>query len=127
MRLKLDSWKSKLGTGAVVVALFIVVHPELRALLLFADVVGLEIIVLLVVTQLRALWPVLRIVGGPASALSCGVASTFARSVLRVFPVVLPFRPLAFLFCPALLAVPYGLRCSRGRTSAARTAKPREP
>jgi hypothetical protein len=117
MRLKLDSWKSKLGTIAVVVALLIVVHPELRALLLFADVVGLEIIVLLVVTQLRALWPVLRNVREPASALLCAIASAFARSVLRVFPVVLPFRPLAFLFCPALLAVPYGLRCSRDRTA----------
>jgi hypothetical protein len=115
MQLKLDSWKLKLGTSAVVVALLIVVHPELRALLLFADIVGLEIIVLLVVTQLRALLPVLRIVREPAAALLCHIASAFARSVLRLFPVVLPFRPLALLFCPALLAVPHGLRCSLSR------------
>lgn len=41
----------------IVALLFFVINPELRALLLLADSLGIEAVLLLLGTQLRANWP----------------------------------------------------------------------
>jgi hypothetical protein len=53
------NWKSVVGAFSVVALLFLVINPELRALLLLADLLGIEAVLLLLGTQLRANWPVI--------------------------------------------------------------------
>ena len=106
------SWKSRLGALAVVLALLIVVQPELRALLFLVDAIGLEVIALLLLTQLRTFWPLLQPARACAARLLCGATSAVAGSAVRIFPTVLPLRPMAFLLPPAFLLLPYSLRCS---------------
>ncbi len=105
------SWKSYLGTVASVVAIAIVVNPELRALLLVANALGLEALLLLLATQFRTFWPMLRIAAEPALLAFCNLSSLIAQAAIRAFPVLLPFRPFGLLLCPLLLVLSYGLRC----------------
>ena len=105
------SWKSYLGTVAFVAAIVVVVNPELRALLLVADVLGLEAILLLLATQFRTFWPMLRVATEPITLAFCRLSSLIAQAAMRAFPVLLPFRPLGLLLCPLLLVLSYGLRC----------------
>ena len=55
------SWKSYVGAGALAVALIFILNPEIRALRMLADAVGLEAILLMVIAQLRNYWPMLRV------------------------------------------------------------------
>ena len=48
-----NKWQSWLGTATFVVALVLVANPELRALLMLAEAVGLEALVFLVVARGR--------------------------------------------------------------------------
>jgi hypothetical protein len=107
-----SSWKSRLGALAVVLALLIVVQPELRALLFLVDAIGLEVIALLLLTQLRTFWPLLQPAHACAARLLCGATSAVAGRALRIFPAVLPLRPMAFLLLPAFVLLPYSARCS---------------
>lgn len=105
------SWKSNLGTAALLVAIVVVVNPELRALLLVADALGLEVVLLLIATQFRVLWSMLRVAADPIVRVFCKSSFLVARAAMRTFPVLLPFRPFGALLCPLLLVLSYGLRC----------------
>jgi len=105
------SWKSYLRTVAFVAAIVVIVNPELRALLLVADALGFEAILLLLATQFRTFWPMLRIATEPILHALCKFSSFIAMAAMRAFPAILPFRPFALLLCPLLLVLSYGLRC----------------
>ena len=53
------SWKSLAGAFVVVALLILVINPELRAFLLLVDLIGIETVLLLFATQLRANWPLI--------------------------------------------------------------------
>jgi hypothetical protein len=50
-------WINRYGTVAVLAILLVVLNPELRAFLLLANFVGLDLIILLIVIQLRQMVP----------------------------------------------------------------------
>lgn len=93
---------------AVIIALALVANPELRALLLLADSLGLDLVALLLATQLRHFgyaWA-----NATISAV-CALAFCVGSGAMRVYPKALPWRPFDKLFCPALVFVTYGIRC----------------
>jgi hypothetical protein len=47
-------WTARAGWLCVILALLVVANPELRALLLLADAIGLEVLLFLCFTQIRA-------------------------------------------------------------------------
>ena len=53
-----SKWKTRLGVAALFVALVLVVNPELRALLMLVDALGLEVLLVLVAAQWRTHSPV---------------------------------------------------------------------
>jgi hypothetical protein len=96
---------------AVIVTLALIATPELRALLLVTDSLGLDLLVLLFATQLRYfLYKSLPIANAAVSAL-CALAFCIGRGSIRAYPKALPWRPFDKLLCPALVFLTYGIRC----------------
>jgi hypothetical protein len=52
-------WIKRYGTVAVLLALFLVMNPEVRAFLLLANFIGLDLMIFFAVIQLRFLLPAL--------------------------------------------------------------------
>lgn len=96
----------------VVLALLVmIVNPELRVMVLFADSVGLELVVLLLTLQLRSTSSLLVPAAHELGALSCSAVSRLGSLALRVYEKGLVFSRLDRLICPLLIIVSYGLRC----------------
>jgi hypothetical protein len=106
------SWKSYLGAGALAVALLVILNPEIRALLLLADAVGLEALFLMVIAQLRNYWPALRAAVQPIAAVMCRLSSRIGISSMGAFQIAMPIRPLPYLLGPVFIALSYGVQCS---------------
>jgi hypothetical protein len=82
------SWERKIGPLIILAALFLVINPELSALFIVMNSLGLDLIVLLCAIQLRvsslSLW---RSVG---RSWVCVASFAFFRCVLRTTGVLLP-------------------------------------
>jgi hypothetical protein len=101
--MKTRSWIWKLAGFAILVWLVFVTTPELRALLIIVDSLGLEIVFLLLAIQLRTSLPFLKQAFLSIRLWSC-VTSFFAlRSFMRLFGLLLPAR--AFAAVSALLYI----------------------
>ena len=50
-------WNNRSGALAIAIALVLVLNPEIRALLLLVNAVGLEVVAFLVLAQARSFWP----------------------------------------------------------------------
>ena len=86
------SWQNHIFAAAIIVALAVVAHAELRALLLVAEALGLELVVLLVVVQIRAL--VLPIASA-SIAFTESLSKVAKLHALRAIPSFVAYRPLA--------------------------------
>jgi hypothetical protein len=96
---------------AVVIALALVANSELRALLLLADSLGLDLLALLLATQLRHFACALLPATNATISAVCALAFCIGSGAMRAYPGALPWRPFDKLFCPALVLVTYGIRC----------------
>ena len=106
-----NKFATMLVAGAVIVALAFVINPELRVLLLLIDSLGLDLLALLLVMQLRHFFYALPPAANATISALCALASCMGVGAVRAYPKVLPWRPFDELFCPALVLVTYGLRC----------------
>lgn len=104
-----------LVAAAVIVALALVVNPELRALLLFADSLGMDLLALLLATQLRHFGYALLPGANATIGAACALAFCAGSAAIKVYPKALPWWPFDKLFCPALVFITYGVRCGRAR------------
>jgi hypothetical protein len=95
----------------LIIALALVVNPELRALLLLTDSLGLDLAALLLATQLRHFAYALLPAANATISAICALAFCFASGAIRAFPKALPWRPFDKLVCPTLVLVTYGVRC----------------
>ena len=96
----------------VVVALLImIVNPEFRVLVLFADFVGFDLVFLLLTLQLRSTSSLLVLFTQTLRERSCSAASQVGSLALRAYQRALMFRRFDRLICPLLILVSYGLRC----------------
>ena len=85
-------WTNKYGTVAVLLLLLFVMNPELRALLLLANFIGLDLLIFFIVIQLRYLLPAIPSYPYQMRTFAC-VAS---YATLRVTT-----RTIALLLAPA--------------------------
>jgi hypothetical protein len=105
----------------VVALLAFILNPELRALLLLANALGLEITLILIALQWRALLtaaaPGLR----GSAVLACSLASRLGYLALRAYPPAVSMHLFSRLLCPVLITVSYGLGCRATRIRATDT------
>jgi hypothetical protein len=103
------SWQNYFFAFVIVIALGIIANAELRVLLLFVDAIGLELVVLLFVIQIRLLFS--------SIVASATVAESFFEAVKRrslsASPPFVAYRPLAL--CPLFWLFSYGKHLVRGR------------
>ena len=111
-----NKWKSRLGAATVVVALVVVVNPELRALLMLADAVGLGALVLLAVAQLRFYGLVLRASLQLSIAATCQAAFIGLGITTRLFGLLWPHGSPTHLLQWGVAAVTRDVQCA-GRVS----------
>jgi len=83
-------WINKYGAVAVLLMLLFVTNPELRALLWVANVMGLELIILLVGVQLRCLLPAAPLLTNSTSTALCVVGYATVRVTTRTIALLLP-------------------------------------
>ena len=95
----------------VLALLVVIVNPELRVVVLFADSLGLELVILLLTLQLRSTSSLLVPIALALRALSCSAVSKLGSLALRSYEKALVFRRLDRLICPLLIVVSYGLCC----------------
>lgn len=96
---------------AAIVALALIANPELRALLLVTDSLGLDLLALLLATQLRNFLDKLFPAANATVSALCALAFCIGRGAIRAYPKALPWRPFDKLLCPALVFATYGVRC----------------
>ncbi len=112
-----NKWKSWLGAATVMVALVLVANPELRALLMLADAVGLEALVLLVVAQFRFYGPVLRAVLQPGMSATCHATFVGLGLTTRLFGLLSPHGYLTHVWQWGVAASTQDLQCSTQASS----------
>jgi hypothetical protein len=96
---------------AIAVAVAVVADPELRALLLVVDALGMDIILILLATQLRVLthaFPPLMYIGWRSC---CALAFRLGSDALKAYPGAVAWQPFDRLVCPALVLMSYGILC----------------
>lgn len=96
---------------AIVAALVFVMHPELRVLLLFAESLGMDLVALLLATQLKSLAHATVPAAHKICAPLCRVLFRIGNGALRIYPKALTWRPFDKLVCPVLAFVTFGIRC----------------
>lgn len=104
-----------LRAAAMLGALALIANPELRALLLLTDALGLELAALLLATQLRSLRPVALPACGAMLEGLCRLASSIGLAAVRAYPREASCRPFAGALCLILVIASYGLRCGIGK------------
>jgi hypothetical protein len=100
---------------AMIAMLALVVNPELRVLLLFTDSLGLDLIALLLATQLKELVYALLPAATEIIISLCALVFCIGNGALRPYPRALVWRPFDKLVCPVLLFVTLGIRCRTAR------------
>jgi hypothetical protein len=108
-------WRKYLGLVALAVVLAVVISPELRVLLFFVDSIGMEIFVLLLVTQFRATWLGLLPAAALALARTCSAAALIGQRALKAMPAATVLAPFDRAFCQVFLLASFGLGCSTQR------------
>ena len=96
---------------AIVAALALIVNPELRALVLITDSLGLDLLALLFAVQLKGLVYASLPAANQIARLLCALAHRLGNGAIRTYPSALAWRPFDMLVCPTLVFVTYGIRC----------------
>jgi hypothetical protein len=102
---------------AIIVALALITMPELRALLILVDYLGLELIALLLATQMRSFIYVLLPAASSTIGAICQLAFHIGSGAMRVYPQMFQWSPFDKLLCPAFVFATYGVRCGSSSES----------
>jgi hypothetical protein len=84
--MKRQPWTNRFGTVAVLLMLLLVINPELRAFLLLANFIGLDLMIFLIVIQLQNLLPTMP---SYRSQILCVATYTALRVTTRTIGLVL--------------------------------------
>ena len=96
---------------AVAVVLSMILNPELSALGIFVDTLGLELLFLMASLQARSVMPIVALVAQYTAKFLCGVASNLGHRALSVYPTVARMPIMRLLVLPVLVSLSHGLRC----------------
>ena len=110
--MKKRSWKSMVFAGAVAVALAIVLNPEVRAIMLLAEALGFDVLVLLLATQSRSIFPMLSRITTVFTARVCKFGAALSGHALQASLSLPPFRLFAVLLSPLLPTLAFLTQCN---------------
>jgi hypothetical protein len=110
--MKKRSWQSVAKALVVVIGIALVANPEVRAILFFADAVGFDIFLLLIVTQARNIVPLIKWCGVCALRTTCHLAALISRVSFRVLSYLLVVEGLTIFACPMLFVSAVRLQCT---------------
>jgi hypothetical protein len=96
-------WTTRAVALAFLVTIVVVANPELRAFLLLADALGLEMLLLLLATQWGVVAHALQLAAHSGIRALCAVAFSLGTGAVWAYPRALPWRPFDKVFCPALV------------------------
>ena len=82
-------WINRYGTLAVLLMLLLVMNPELRAFLLVANFIGLDLMIFFIVIQLRYLLPAVASFPHQMRTFLCVAGYTTLRITTRMFALLL--------------------------------------
>jgi hypothetical protein len=85
----MNRWINRHGTVAVLLMLLLVVNPELRAFLLLANFIGLDLMVFFIVIQLRNLLPAIPSYQYQTGTFLCVASYTTLRVTTRTIGLLL--------------------------------------
>jgi hypothetical protein len=83
------SWINRYGTVAVLLLLLLVMNPELRAFLLVANFIGLDLMILFIAIQLRYLLPAVPSFPHQMRTFVCVASYTTLRVTTRMIALLL--------------------------------------
>jgi len=82
-------WINRYGTVAVLLMLMLVMNPELRAFLLLANFIGLDLMIFFIMIQLRYLLPAISSNLNPMRTFVCVAGYTALRVTTRTIGLLL--------------------------------------
>jgi hypothetical protein len=82
-------WINKYGSVAVLLMLLLLMNPELRAVLLLANFIGLDLMIFFVAIQLRFLLPAVSSIQHPTRTFLCVASYTALRFATRMIALLL--------------------------------------
>jgi hypothetical protein len=85
----MNRWINKYGTVAVLLLLLFVINPELRAFLLLANFIGLDLMIFFIVIQLRYMLPAIPSYPYPMGRFLCVAGYTALRVTTRAVGLLL--------------------------------------
>jgi hypothetical protein len=85
----MNRWMSRYGTVAVLLMLLLIMNPELRAFLLLANFIGLDIVIFFIVVQLRYLLPAIPSNLNQVGSFLCVASYTALRFTTRTIGLLL--------------------------------------
>jgi hypothetical protein len=88
-RMNRHPWISRYGTVAVLLMFLVVMNPELRAFLLLANFIGLDLMIFFIVIQLRYLLPAIPRYSHQIGRFLCVASYTALRVTTRTIGLLL--------------------------------------
>jgi len=85
----MNRWINRYGTVAVLLMMLLVMNPELRAFLLLANFIGLDLMIFFFVIQLRYLQPAVASYSYPMGGFLCVASYTALRVTTRTIGLLL--------------------------------------
>ena|ERR1700676_1954229 len=107
------SWINRYGTVAVLVMLLLVMNPELRAFLLLANFIGLDLMVFFLAIQLRHLLPAIPSYPYQISTFVCVAGYTAVRVTTRTIGLLLAPARVSGALATLLFVLSKNMWCSR--------------
>jgi hypothetical protein len=86
---RMNRWTNRYGTVAVLLMLLLVMNPELRAFLLLANFIGLDLMIFFFVIQLRNLLPAIPSYSYQMRTFLCVASYTTLRVTTRTIALLL--------------------------------------
>jgi hypothetical protein len=88
-RMNRHPWINRYGTAAILLLLLLVMNPELRAFLLLANFIGLDLMIFFIVIQLRHWMPAIPSCRYPMGSVLCVASYTALRVTTRTIGLLL--------------------------------------
>ena len=111
----MNRWMNKYGTVAVLLLLLFVMNPELRALLLLANFIGLDLMIFFFMIQLRHLLPAMPSNLNQMGTFLCVASYTVLRVTTRTIALVLAPPRETWGFTTLLFVLSKNMWCPRQR------------
>jgi hypothetical protein len=112
-RMNRHPWINRYGTVAVLLMLLLVMNPELRAFLLLANFIGLDLMIFFIVIQLRYLLPAIPSYSYPLGRFLCVAGYTALRITTRTIALLLTPARVSGALTTLLFVLSKNMWCPR--------------